>query len=393
MSDLPELGGDLFADVPDVDARWSPERTEVALAGLHRKRRRRVIVRSVGAGVAVLSMTVLVVTVARRGDEAPARDVVAARADVPSGTRLADGTAVIRRSPGAAFEVIEDTAARAVVRVTSGAVAFNRDVVTPAKRSALTVLSHQVSIRVYAPAVWASSSETVTEVAPTRGYVDVDVGGKTRRVAAGERASFPRHPGSVASAGSDPATLPSPDNAPPIRGATSATSRRDAGRARPRPSANSVKKKTWRKLATSGDFDKAYHALLARGLDSVRDRVDDLMLAADVARISRHPRDAVRPLSRVMTRFSSDPRASLAAFTLGRIQLEDLTRPVAAARAFRRAQVLGRGGPLAEDALAREVEAWSRAGKKDLARLRAREYLARYPRGLRVRAVKQYAGL
>src|SRR5262249_8117411 len=123
-------------------------------------------------------------------------------------------------------------------------------------------------------------------------------------------------------------------------------------RARPVPS--------WRPLAESGRFGDAYVALKATAPNSVRDETGELMLAADVARLSGHPADAVPYLERILGSRGSDPRAGLAAFTLGRVLLEELGRPAEAANAFARARRAG--GPLAEDALAREVEASSRAG-------------------------------
>jgi len=51
-----------------------------------------------------------------------------------------------------------------------------------------------------------------------------------------------------------------------------------------------------------------------------------------------------------------------AAFTLGRVLLDELGRPSEAVDAFPLAR--SSGGPLAEDALAREVEALSRAGER-----------------------------
>jgi hypothetical protein len=48
---------------------------------------------------------------------------------------------------------------------------------------------------------------------------------------------------------------------------------------------------------------------------------------------------------------------------------------------------------MAQDALAREVESWSRAGEASLARERAEEYVAAYPNGRRLGAVRRLGGL
>jgi transmembrane sensor len=120
----------------------------------------------------------------------------------------------------------------------------------------------------------------------------------------------------------------------------------------------------------------------------VRDEAGDLLLAADAARLSGHPADAVRWLRMLCDRHSSDPRAPVAAFTLGRV-LDDLSQPAEAAAAFRRAGVLSPSGPLAEDALAREAEAWARAARSDDARDACARYLRRFPSGPHVAELRK----
>ncbi len=149
----------------------------------------------------------------------------------------------------------------------------------------------------------------------------------------------------------------------------------------------------WKSLAGDGEFEAAWKELGPAGMKSLRDQPEELMLAADVARLSHHSEQAVAPLRTVLERHASDPRASLAAFTLGRVLLEELGRPREAAGAFGEAQRLAPKGPMAEDALAREVEAWSRAGQASLARERAELYQERYPDGLRLRTVRVLGGL
>jgi transmembrane sensor len=101
----------------------------------------------------------------------------------------------------------------------------------------------------------------------------------------------------------------------------------------------------------------------------------------------------VEPLERAFSLHAADPRAPLAAFTLGRVLLDDLGRPREAADAFARARTVSPSGPMAQDSLAREVEAWSRAGETAIARERAAEYVRLYPDGRRLRSVLRYGGL
>ncbi len=149
----------------------------------------------------------------------------------------------------------------------------------------------------------------------------------------------------------------------------------------------------WRALAGRGDYAAAYDDLRAAGPSSVRDVPEELLLAADVARLSGHAADATGPLKRVMSEHRGDPRAPLAAFTLGRVELDQLGRPRDAAASFAAARALDPNGALAEDALAREVEAWARAGDPTLARERADAYVAQYPTGRNLRTVRAFGGM
>jgi transmembrane sensor len=106
-----------------------------------------------------------------------------------------------------------------------------------------------------------------------------------------------------------------------------------------------------------------------------------LLAAADVARRSRSPRDAVAPLRRLVERYPKDPRAPSAAFTLGWVLLTDLNRPRDAAVAFADAERIAPRGALAEDAAARVAEAWQKAGEPRRAAAAARHYAQMYPSG------------
>ncbi len=119
----------------------------------------------------------------------------------------------------------------------------------------------------------------------------------------------------------------------------------------------------------------------------------DLLLAADKARISGHAEQGAELLRRLLREHRTDARAPLAAFTLGRMLLMELSRPLEAAAVFAEARRLAPGGPFAEDALAREVEAFSKAGVPALAHARAEEYLRLYPDGRRAAIVGVMGGI
>ncbi len=114
-----------------------------------------------------------------------------------------------------------------------------------------------------------------------------------------------------------------------------------------------------------------------------------LLQAADDARATGHPESALAPLRRVIEEHASDSRAGLAAFTLGQVLYDELNRPKEAAGAFAIART--HGGPMAADALGREVAARARAGDASRASELADEYLRLYPRGDRAREVERFA--
>jgi transmembrane sensor len=106
---------------------------------------------------------------------------------------------------------------------------------------------------------------------------------------------------------------------------------------------------------------------------------DDAMARADDARREGKPREAAALLLPIAS--SSDRRASLAAFTLGKITSADLHDEGAAARWFERASDLGLPNGLAEEALARAAESYARAGARDAARRVADRYRQKFPDG------------
>jgi transmembrane sensor len=118
--------------------------------------------------------------------------------------------------------------------------------------------------------------------------------------------------------------------------------------------------------------------------------VEALMRSADAARRAGHPAQALPYLRRLLRDHPADARAPLAAFTLGRILLAELDRPAEAADAFALSRRLAPGGPMASHALAREVEAAARSGDAARARRLAETYMANYPAGPHLAAVRSH---
>jgi transmembrane sensor len=188
-----------------------------------------------------------------------------------------------------------------------------------------------------------------------------------------------------------PAHAEEPANPEPSKRALQPSAAKSHGRAHRGGSHEEAPRAAWRSLSQSGDYEGAYRLLLQES--SVEDDSGALLDAADAARLSGHPEAALRYLREVLDHHRDSPVSPLAAFTMGRILLERLGQPTEAAEAFAMARRLAPQGSLAQDALAREVEAWSKAGHPDEAYQRARQYVTSYPQGRRLHAVQLYGGL
>jgi transmembrane sensor len=294
-------------------------------------------------------------------------------------TTFSDGSVAEPSTRETTLQVVEDTSARVVARLTGGA----RFRVVHNHERTFEVRAGEVRVRVLGTIFSVAQLPSgQTQVLVERGRVEVAWLGGVALLESGQGAAFPPSGGAPGELEPVAPVMAAPATAAPATalGAVSLVPASSAvGTVVERPAGTSGR--TWREDARAGDYGKAYEELRAKGGEAVRDDADDLMLAADVARLSAHPDDAVQPLRGVCDRHSSDRRAPVAAFTLGRVLLDDLGRPKEAAAAFQRARVLWPAGPLAEDALAREADAWDRAGRPEGAREAARQYLERYPQG------------
>jgi transmembrane sensor len=164
----------------------------------------------------------------------------------------------------------------------------------------------------------------------------------------------------------------------------------EAPEAAPRPAGpRATTAPTWRELARRGRHQEAFAALGTAGIrrEAGRLGVGDLFALADVARLSGHPTEAEAPLARIVSEFAHDPQAPLAAFALGRLDLDVLGHPHQAAAAFSRALTLGIPAGLREDVRGRLVEAYARAGETSSAREAADAYAREFPDGRYAKAI------
>jgi transmembrane sensor len=156
------------------------------------------------------------------------------------------------------------------------------------------------------------------------------------------------------------------------------------------PAVGTTDRARFLEFARAERFTDAYQ-LMSRSPSAVGGSAEELMLAADAARHSNHPEQALGFLRRVTKEHASDSRAPLAAFTLGRLLLNQLGRPAEAAEAFALVSRLRPSSGLVEDALARQAEALAAAGEPARAGRLASEYAARYPRGKHLSTMQRLA--
>jgi transmembrane sensor len=158
----------------------------------------------------------------------------------------------------------------------------------------------------------------------------------------------------------------------------------------PPPAVGTTDRARFLEFARAERFTDAYQ-LMSRSPSAVGGSAEELMLAADAARHSNHPEQALAYLRRVTKEHGSDSRAPLAAFTLGRLLLNQLGRPTEAAEAFALVSRLRPSGALVEDALARQAEALAAAGEQARSGKLAAEYVRRYPRGKHLSTMQRLA--
>lgn len=361
-----------------VSPSWGKEREFAVRTALDHRRGVRARHRTaLGAAAVLLVAAAAVVLWMRSRPISPpgSTSVAAPVAAMQELLRLDDGSAVLSRTKDAVATPIEVGPDAVTVRLTAGAALFS---VTPNPARAFRVQARDVTVTVVGTVFSVAMEPAGVRVRVERGRVRVSWPNSERMLGVGEEllvANTPDEARPVAEPAPEPSGTAPDAPAPHVA----------AGPVRTR--------RSWRALAQDGEYTGAFARMQAEGPSSVRDEAEDLLLAADVARLGGHPEKAVSLLDRVVTSHPSDSRAPLAAFTLGRTLLDQLGRPREAAEAFASSRRLDPRGAMAQDALAREVESWSRAGEQALARERAEEYVARYPGGRRVDAVRRLGGL
>jgi transmembrane sensor len=316
-----------------VDVAWDEDHAALVLVGMRSRARRRTIARA----AASLAAVAIAATIAASIEDRPPAEIAAIRAPEPTATiertvQLDDGSTIAPLTPETKIVLRAIAPKRVDVDFDAGAGRF--DVRHDADRS-FVISSGDVRIFVIGTSFTLERDTTRTRVAVEDGRVRVEWPDGARELGAGEAGWFP------------------PEN--PSKERVELRDRVEEPAPRKRP--------------------------------AERDVPGELFIAADVARKSGRTGEAIPLLRRIADEHSDDPRAPLAAFTLGRV-LSDLGRHREAARGYADARRLDPAGSLAEDALVREIEAWSLAGEDETASRRADEYFSRYRDGRRIEDVR-----
>lgn len=327
---------------------------------------------------------------------------------------LLDDGSRVHLDEGARLRLLENRGAHVVFHLEAGEAVFD---VRPGGRRIWTVECDLATVEVLGTRFRLRRSVDRLRVQVERGLVAVRgqlVPGVYRRLASGEALDVDaRAATAVAARAVDPPRREpeEPGLEPPTPAAapvavrvtlTAPAPARHVGRGRspvprPEPSPVAVHQEresvpAWREAAARNDHDEAYRLVAASGWSvTVRQATtaEDLFVLADIARSSGHPADAVLPLDLVVRGHSRDPRAALAAFTLGQIHLDTLDRPDLAEIWFCRAIDLEPPAVLLEDTYLRLVETRVRRGDSPGASRGADEYLRRFPDGRHAERIRR----
>jgi hypothetical protein len=358
-----------------LDAGYDARRTQTALDGLRtkiaRRRTRRMALGSALGGLCVVAG----LFAALRGGHGP----MTATPDKGTLFTLSDGSVVMPLGSGS--KVVAKSVMPQLVELDLMAGGAHFDVAPNPDRT-FRVNAGRVRVVVVGTRFSVDRDGEWASVAVERGKVRVEWERGQQLLVAGERGHFPPVETHVAPAPGAGDETPAVEPEAPAERPTVET----RGQA-PRPSVD------WRALANHGDFASAYRALHDKARPTPLNNVDDLLLAADIARKAGRPTEAPPYLEKALASHVTQARRAVVAFTLGRVRLADLDDPVGAAAAFALARAAAPQGPLAEDALAREIEARYRSGDHAEAHALAEEYLETWPAGAHLRAVRHFGGL
>jgi transmembrane sensor len=117
-----------------------------------------------------------------------------------------------------------------------------------------------------------------------------------------------------------------------------------------------------------------------------------LFEAANRARAAGDASGAAQGYRKLLDEYPRDSRAPLAAFELGRLQMDRLGQPAQAVSSLKRALASSSGGGFREDAMARLVMAHAATGARAACSHARIAYLKQYPNGVHRTTVQAQCG-
>jgi transmembrane sensor len=291
-----------------------------------------------------------------------------------------DDASSIELGPRSALDVRENDARRFATSLSRGRARFT---VTPGTGRRWEIDCGLARIEVVGTVFILEHRSEGLWVEVERGLVRVHTSERSRDLGAGQRLLVRR-------AERQAETAPAAPREVSERHAVEAVPEPRAAEPAPRARRAEPEVEPWRVLAERGAHGEAYEALGPRGIDARVGAASarELLLMADVARLSGHPADAVHPLERLLAEHPRDAQAPLAAVILGRLEMDALHRPSRAVSALEQAIALGVPAALADDVEGRLAILWLTSGAPERGDSAAAAYLAARPEGRHARRLR-----
>jgi transmembrane sensor len=372
-----------------LEAGFDDGDVERSLSSLQRRIQRRQRARQAGLAASALSLLVVVWFTLGAPKQAPLAEGTPA-ASVPGASaaltvrHTRDGSFARALELGTQLQVQQDGEHEVALSLLRGASHFE---VTKRAERRYHVHAGEIDVLVLGTVFDVKRRGARSEVTVQHGAVEVSWPSGKTILRAGESDWFPRAEVAATAAPAESLVEASAQAYAAEQPTGEGVSSPDTAAVAP-PSPKAHKHDAWRTLARAGKHGEAFRTLDRAPVEDL----EGLLLAADAARLSGHPREAALYLERLVARYPSSASARLGAFTLAGLLLHELGNPARAARSYARAYQLDPQGPLAQDALAREAEAYGRAGQRARAKQAAELYLTRFPEGVRRSELQRYLG-
>ncbi|HEX4337335.1 MAG TPA: FecR domain-containing protein [Polyangiaceae bacterium] len=289
-----------------------------------------------------------------------------------------DDTSTLDASAGTELDLLESSGQAFATAMRGGIATWD---VRPGGPRLWRIECGPVTVEVVGTRFTVERQPRFVRVAVARGAVLVrgePVPDRVVRVAAGEAIVIPLSNAAPRTANIAPSTppasvmdTPAPSALSPTQLEKSRDNRPPATLAPSRSAATPSQAPSSAPVASVADFSVAEH----------RPAIAAALSEADKLRRESQYLAAARVLEAVLAEHGSEPGASVAEFSLARLYLDSLGNPALASNHLASAMMRGLPVALADDALARLVEANARAGNLNGARDAAARYRALYPNG------------